>query len=95
MKKIFILFFTVSLMMISAPKENADSRENIINHLDINYSYNIAESLTKFKTKEKLWVNSSYIKSVTSSSSSILTSNSRSIIGISFELFLEVLRSEI
>ena len=54
MKKILILFFTVSLMMISAPRESTDSRENIINHLDINYSYNIAESLTKFKTNEKL-----------------------------------------
>ena len=54
MKKILILFLTVSLMMISAPKENTDNRENIINHLDINYSYNIAESLTKFKTNEKL-----------------------------------------
>ena len=47
MKKILILFFTVSLMMISAPRESTDSRENIINHLDINYSYNIAESLAR------------------------------------------------
>lgn len=54
MKKILILFLTMSLITISASKENTDDRAGIMNHLDTGYSYSIAESLTKFKTNEKL-----------------------------------------
>ena len=54
MKKILILFLTMSLITISVSKENTDDRAGIMNHLDTGYSYSIAESLTKFKTNEKL-----------------------------------------
>jgi Iap family predicted aminopeptidase len=54
MKKILTLFLTASLVMFSASEGNARDRENIINHLDTDYSYSIAESLTKFKTNKDL-----------------------------------------
>lgn len=54
MKKILILFLTMSLLLSSSTQSTLKDREKILSNLDIDYSFKIAKSLTKFRTNKEL-----------------------------------------